>query len=309
MTIPNSRSGRAGTSAGTPLGSGPLKTNKGVDYIAHAAAMALGGGLNLYLALALGHDRTTDQGSIDLLGAAGKWLKERREYLEWTTDFSDVGIVLGTAESDDLVRAGGPLSYGQEVVALETSLRKAGYLPCRLLNCPNQQRWDEIPVTIRTLIIPDRVNLSSAEGEKVGRFLERGGKVLAFGRGAGLARSDEAPKVADAFDVASAGYLDSAGYDGIGLEWKEKPASLKPPLLLVRPKSANVLLWGNVQPEGSLPVLASNRVGRGTAHFSTVTESAFSEAPEVLDYFWEAAIGEPIWRVAEDPGRYFVTLR
>ena len=293
----------------TPLGSGPLKTNKGVDHIARAAAMVLGGGLNLYLALALGHDGTTDQGSIDLLGAAGKWLKERREYLEGATDFSDVGIVLGTAESSDLVWPGGPLSYGQEVVALETSLRKAGYLPCRLLNCPNQQRWDEIPAAVRTLIIPDRVNLSSPEREKVRRFLEQDGKVLAFGRGAGLARSDEAPKVAEAFGVASAGYLDSAAYGGVGLEWKGKPASLKPPLILARPKSANVLLWGNVQAEGSLPVLASNRVGSGTAYFSTVTESAFSEAPEVLDYLWKEAIGEPVWRIAEDPGRYFLTFR
>ena len=293
----------------TPLGSGPLKTNKGVDQITRAAAMVLGGGLNLYLALALGHDGTTDQGSIDLLGAAGKWLKERREYLEGTANFSDVGIVLGTAESNDLVWPGGLLSQGQEVVALETSLRKAGYLPCRLVNCPNQQRWDEIPAAIRTLIIPDRVNLSSVEREKVRSFLERGGKILAFGRGAGLARSDAAPKVAEAFGVAGAGYLDSAAYDGIELEWKGKPASLKPPLIVVRPESANVLLWGNVQAEGSLPVLASNRVGSGTAYFSTVTESAFCTAPEVLDYLWKEVIGEPVWTIAEDPDRYFVILR
>jgi hypothetical protein len=293
----------------TPLGSGPLKTNKGVDHIDRAAAVVLGGGLNLFPCLALGHDGTTDQASIDLLGTAGKWLKERREYLEGTTDFSDVGIVLGTAESSDLVWPGGPLSYGQEVVALETSLRKAGYLPCRLLNCPNQQHWDEIPVGIRTLIIPDRVNLSSADREKVHSFLEQGGKVLAFGRGAGLARSDEAPKVAEAFGVASAGYLDTAAYAGVGLEWKGKPASLKPPVVLVRPKSATVLLWAKVQAEGALPVLASSRAGSGTAYFSTVTESAFFEVPEVLDYLWKEAIGEPVWKIDEDPDRYFVIFR
>jgi hypothetical protein len=124
-----------------------------------------------------------------------------------------------------------------------------------------------------------------------------------------LARSDEAPKVAEAFGVASAGYLDTAAYEGIGLEWNGKPASLKPPLVLVRPKSATVLLWAKVQSEGSLPVLASNRVGSGTAYFSTVTKSAFSEAPEVLAYIWKEAIGEPVWRIDEDPGRYFVILR
>jgi len=292
----------------TPLGSGPLKTNQSEDQIARAAAMMFGGGLNLYLALALGHDGTTHQGSIDLLRTAGKWLKERKEYLENTANFSDVGIVLGTADSNDLVWPGGPLSYGQDIVALETSLRKAGYLPYRLLNCPNQQRWDEIPAAVRILIIPDRVNLSVAERDKVRSFLERGGKVLAFGRGAGLARSDATMKVHEAFGVTSAGYLDSAA-EGIRIEWKGKSASLKPPLILVRPKSANVLLWGEVQTEGSLPVLVRNRVGSGTAYFSTLTESAFSECPDVLTYFWKEAIGEPVWRIDEDPGRYFVILR
>ena len=291
----------------TPLGGGPLRTNKGVDHIDRAAAVVLGGGLNLYFAVALGHDGTTDQGTIDLLGTAGKWLKERREYLESTTAFSDVGIVLGTAESNDLVWPGGPLAYGQEIVALETSLRKAGYLPCRLLNCPNEQTWDEIPASIRALIVPDRVNLSSADRGKIYSFLERGGKVLAFGRGAGLARSDKAPKVAEAFGVVSAGYLDTAAH--AGLEWKGKSASLEPRMVLACPKSADVLLWANVPVEGSLPLLTSNRVGIGKAYFSTVTESAFSEAIEVLDHLWKEAIGEPVWRIDEDPGRYFVILR
>ena len=293
----------------TPLGNGPLKTNQSEDQITRAAAMMFGGGLNLYLALALGHDGTTDRGSIDLLRTAGKWLKERREYLESTANFGDVGIVLGTADLNDLVWPGGPLSSGQEIVAQETSLRKAGYLPVRLLNSPNQQRWDEIPAAVRTLIIPDRVNLSAAERDQVRSFLQRGGKVLAFGRGAGLARSDATPKAHEAFGVTSAGYLDSAAYEGIRIEWKGKPVSLKPPLVLVRPKSADVLLWGHVQTEGSLPILASNRVGSGTAYFSTLTESAFSEGSDVLTYLWKEAIGEPVWRIDEDPGRYFVILR
>ena len=293
----------------TPLGSGPLKTNRSEDHIASAAALTLGGGINLYLAMALGHDGTTDQGCVELLGTAGRWLNQRREYLEGTTNFCDVGIVLGTADAKDLVWPGGPLNYGQEVLALETSLRKAGYLPCRLVNCPNQQRWDELPAGIRTLIIPDRVNLSSVEREKVRSFLERGGKVLAFGRGAGLARSDDTPKVDDAFGVVGAGFLEPVAFEGIALERKGKHVSLKPPVILVRPRSANVLEWGNVETEGSLPVLASNRVGAGTAYFATVTESAFAESPEVLAELWKEAIGEPVWTIAEDPDRYFVFLR
>jgi hypothetical protein len=108
---------------------------------------------------------------------------------------------------------------------------------------------------------------------------------------------------------ASAGYLDTAAHAGVGLEWKGKPASQKSPVVFVRPKSAHVLLWANVPGEGSLSLLTSSRVGNGMAYFSTVTESAFSKAIEVLDYLWKEAIGEPVWRIDEDPGRYFVILR
>lgn len=80
-------------------------------------------------------------------------------------------------------------------------------------------------------------------------------------------------------------------------------------MVLACPKSADVLLWANVPVEGSLPLLTSNRVGIGKAYFSTVTESAFSEAIEVLDHLWKEAIGEPVWRIDEDPGRYSVILR
>jgi hypothetical protein len=64
-----------------------------------------------------------------------------------------------------------------------------------------------------------------------------------------------------------------------------------------------------METEGLLPLLASNRVGDGTAYFATVTESAFSESSEILDELWKKTIGEPAWTIAEDPGRYFVFVR
>ena len=40
-----------------------------------------------------------------------------------------------------------------------------------------------------------------------------------------------------------------------------------------------------------------------------MTESAFSESPEILEELWKETIGEPAWTIAEDPGRYFVFVR
>ena len=56
--------------------------------------------------------------------------------------------------------------------------------------------------------------------------------------------------------MVGAGYLEPVDFEGITLEWRGKRASLKPPVILARPKSAKVLEWGRVETEGLVPLLA-----------------------------------------------------
>lgn len=292
----------------SPLDSGPLKTMKSEDQMDRVAATVLGGGINLYGALALAHDGKVDEESMDLLGLTGSWLKARREYLQSTTEFCDVGIVLGSADSNDLIWPGGGPQYEREITALEVSLRKSGFLPCRLLNCAGEQRWEAIPSGVRTLVLPDRVCLKSSDREKVLRFVERGGTILAFGRGAGLARSSNSPQVDTTFGVTNYGYIEPAQSWGFGVEWKRKSMSLLPPIIFVRPEAAQTIIWAQAQVEGAFPLVTVCRVGKGKAWLIAVTEASLAKIPGFLGHLWETIIGEPVWK-SEDPGRYTLRVR
>ena len=296
----------------SPLNAGAVRTMKSEDDVRRALATSLGGGINLYLAIALGHDGTTDEGTLQLMDQAGAWLEMRRPFLQGAKGFNDVGIVLGTADPADLRWPGGPSNYGAEVLKLEASLRKAGYLPCRLMNCAHLQQWDEIPPGMRTLILPDRVNLSAADREKVRGFVEHGGKVLAFGRGGGLQRSDTVPQVHDIFGVRAGGYFEPVAWAGgswkLQLEKAGEAIDFKGPMILAHPTSGQTVLWANRDLAGSIPCLTVNQFGKGHAYLATVPESAFFATPSVLDYLWKETIGDPVWKGSDNRGPYTVNF-
>jgi|GEM_PF-4833858 len=292
----------------TPLGTGPVKTAKSEDQIDRVAATVLGGAVNLYCAVTLDHNGATDKGTMELLEEVGAWLRERREYIKDSMAFYDVGIVLGTADAGDLSWPGGSERYDQEVTRLESSFRAAGYSPCRLLNCAHQQTWMEIPSGVRALILPDRVSLTNEDRLKVLNFWDRGGNILAFGRGACLGRSEESPRVADLFGVVSAGYLEPAENRGFDFQWRGKSVPVKPPVIFTRPRSAQVLLWAKAAVEGSFPLLLSNRSGSRAAFLYCGIESGLFEIAGVLEYLWKQVVGEPLWRT-DGPRRYRVSIR
>ena len=297
----------------SPMNAGAVRTMKSEDEVRRALATTLGGGINIYFAIALGHDGTTDEGTLQLLDLAGAWLDKRRPFMESARGFNDVGIVLGTADPDDLSWPGGPDAYGEEILELEIGLRKAGYLPCRLITCAHLQRWDEIPEGMRALILPDRVNLSAADREKVRSFVERGGKVIAFGRGAGLGRSETVPQADNIFGVRVGGYLEpfarASRSWSLRLEGEAKAIAFEAPIILTHPTSAHTVLWAEGVIKGSIPCLTVNQFGKGHAYFAPVPESAFFHAPSVLDYLWKKSIGEPVWKGSDNQGQYTVHFR
>ena len=297
----------------SPMNAGAVRTMKSEDEVRRALATTLGGGINLYFAIALGHDGTTDEGTLQLLDLAGAWLDKRRPFIENARGFNDVGIVLGAADPEDVSWPGGPHGYGEEILKLEASLRNAGYLPRRLINCAHLQRWDEIPEGMRTLILPDRVNLSAVDREKVRSFVERGGKVLAFGRGAGLRRSETVPQIDNIFGVRAGGYLEPIAWANwswrLQIEGEGKDINFDAPIILTHPTSAQTVLWADGVIKGSIPCLTVNQVGKGHAYLATVPESAFFDAPSVLDRIWKETIGEPVWKGNGHQGSYTVNFR
>ena len=292
----------------TPIvGPGP-KCSRSPRQVQQEAATILGTGVNLYLAVTLAHDGTFDEPTLQQVEVAGHWLQTRRTYLDGARKLSDVAIVLGTADPKEYFWPGAIESnYGSGLSDLETRLRDGGYLPQRLLNAGRLQNWAEIPKGIRTLILPDRVSLTAEDAERVRRFVENGGKVIAFARGSGLAVSSETTRPDGIFGARSAGLVDQGARGPVQVAWKAGTLPLDP-ILHIIPKSAQPLLWATTYYEGALPVLVSNRPGKGVAYLSAAPESAFDKAPELLEHLWRQGIGDPVWKSSGKPGGCLVRV-
>jgi len=86
---------------------------------------------------------------------------------------------------------------------MEASLRANGYLPHRLINCAGSRKYEGIPQTVRTVIVPDRAQLTPSDMEMLDGFVRHGGKVLAMGRGMGLAGTEEPNRAAPMLDFTT----------------------------------------------------------------------------------------------------------
>jgi hypothetical protein len=272
-------------------------------------AAVLGGGTNMYLALTLAHDGSAHEQTLQVVDLAGQWLRERRPYLEGTDNYADVGIALGTANEKDIVWPGAETAYANEILALEENLRGAGHSARRMINCANVMKWGEIPKETRTLIVPDRVSLSPADADKIRAFARDGGKVVAFRRGAGLSVSGHAATVDDLFGLHTAGLVTPGNKVGLTLELDGKQSSVTTNPLLLRPDTAEVLLWTWSRREGQMPLLTRNRVGKGAAYVVSATETDVLANEKLALHIWREVIGKPLWKADDTSGRYTLRLR
>ncbi len=286
----------------TPLTGGPPPTTKTSAQLTLELANTLSAGVNLYHSLALGHDGTLDEPTMQLLDASGRWLRRMRPYLEGATSVYDVGIVLGTADAEDVEWPGGPEGYGEVIAKLEGHLRRHGYLPRRLLNCLGAQKWDAIGDDVRLLVIPDRVSLSARDAEKVRAFAERGGNVLALGRGAGLGHSGRFVDADSLFGTHCDGPFRLAS---ARIVWDGKRHDVKSPFWHLRPVDAEVAGWIASPLRGEVPAL----VRRRTAYASALSESALLEIPELFDAMLASVLPQTIYSLSDASGRYRFRLR
>jgi alpha-L-fucosidase len=286
----------------TPLTGGPPPTTKKAAQLTLELANTLSAGVNPYGSLALAHDGSLDEPTLQLLDASGRWLRKMRPYLEGATTMHDVGIVLGTAQAADLDWPGGLEDYSEVIDKLEGHLRHHGYLPRRLLTCAGAQKWDHIPDGMRLLVIPDRVSLSPQDAQLVREFARRGGAVLALGRGAGLGHSGRFVDADPLFGTHADGpvTLPSAR-----IAWEGKRYNVKAPFWHLRPEAAEVVRWIASPLRGEVPAL----VRKQTAYASALTESALLETPELFDAILTSVLAETTYSFSDKSGRYRFRLR
>ena len=297
----------------TPMGGeAPITTKSSGELRAEMAAV-LSGGANYYMSLTLGHDGRMEEGAGLLLDQAGDWLRSRRAWIEDTEPVHDVGIVLGTSDARSLDWPGGG-EYSPVLLKIEDHLRQSGYLPRRLINSPYSQSWSAIPPGMRSLIIPDRACLSKEDAALVTRFVEGGGRVLAFGRGLALNRPTSQTHVAALFGADAGGMLAPPWWRGMMGEWATAKARLTEPIVRLTPRGAEALAWATTASEGSLPLFTRVRAGAGQAYGVAAAESAVADQPEVLSLLWKEALGDTVIHIADLNGRdlaarYTVRLR
>lgn len=290
----------------SPLGSGPPQTSKKPVGMSLELATVLSGGMNIYLSIALGYDGTVDEPTFELVDQSGRWLRSRQPWLEGAQGIYDTGVVLGTADSGDLDWPGGKGDYNMAMFPLEANLRLNGYLPRRFINCRNAVHWDQIPKSVRTLIVPDRVSFSPEDALKVERFVRDGGRVVAFGRGIGLSKSGESLKAAAIFGVRAGG---QATIRNCTMTWGQERTKLATPVWYLRSAGSDVVLWAGAHDVGAVPVMTRNRVGAGTAYAVAFPESTILDQPKFLEFLWKEVIGESFYHVDDTSGRYTVRLR
>jgi hypothetical protein len=293
----------------TPLNSGPLKTSKSIDQMHVELASLVTAGINTYLAVAVGHDGSLDEGTMRLVDYSGEWLGARRPWLEAAEDVTDVAVLLGTANPKELQWPGGSAGYDDELAKIEDNLRSNGYVSHRLINCAGSRKYEGIPQTVRTVIVPDRAQLMPSDADMLDAFVRRGGKALAIGRGMGLAGTEEPNRAASMFGLHNADYVLPGWGGSFSVKWNNDTLSMPGQILGVTATSAEPLLWASVLSGGEMPLFTRNRVGNGMAYALTTTESALTQKPDLLRYLWGETIGEPLWKVEINPQRYLVRIR
>jgi hypothetical protein len=287
----------------TPLRSGPLKTSKSANQMHVELASLLTTGLNFSMAITFAHDGTLDENTLKHIDLAGEWLRERRPYLENAEDIADVGIFLGTPEVESIDWPGGDRGYGAEILNLESSLRRNGFLVRRLIHNPPCRIVSAIPAGTRALIVPDRAQITTHDREMIGRFAKSGGSVIAFRRG-GMLTTVNAIEPGKPDAIFGAG---GSGYGAIGFEvaLDRGRIGIAGPALYLHGGTAETVLWANESRIGAFPFLMRN----GANWLVAASEGELRDQPRILERIWKEAIGQPVYRILTTPDRYTVRLR
>ena len=159
------------------------------------AAVAWCQGANVYMALSPDYQGRFGP-EMEAIRAAGTWLRDRRALLAGSVPWPDVGVMLGAPDPS----LGGYPSLAQlwgtpvnetggwaEASGLVRQLADLGYSGRVILQLEGLAQWPEPLEQFRVLIIPERACLGPEQVERLRRYTEEGGTLLAFGNGSRVA--------------------------------------------------------------------------------------------------------------------------
>ena len=271
-----------------------------------SAATAWIQGANIYAAVTPGHSGVLDKdGDLRLLASAGKWLKENQSQLADVLPYADAGIVVGNPASDlreiPLLKDIWKRSHWQ-VPATEaeqpgevpsSGLREAGYFTERIGSQFADRKFDLS--SYRMLVLPETALLDDALLAQIREYVQKGGKILAFGHASlfdpfGKPRPDFA--LSDVFGVNLTGPL--PGYKRLAHLPESSLVSgmpLNPGAVGVETTTGKPLaVWKGA---GNFPAVVENHFGMGQCIYISSEESEFGGGCPLLGELTVRLIGGP----------------
>ena len=317
-----------------------------------AAAVAVCQGAGINLALTPGHSGVYGE-DLQRAKAIGAWFRQVKPYVENAQPYADVAIVLGTpAPGGPGLPATNPFwnpSRGKQPYAWQAAdsisyaFARCG-VPGRVLYVSSQGgNWPASLDSLRAIVVPEMAVLDDAHLRQLRAYVERGGRLIAFGHstlldekgqkrkdyglgdvlGLRLESTPRAPREEvhhaerEEYGSSSSASLPaqppkpairlSLSDPALVRAFGDRPPAWAPLAVRVEPTTAEVI--ARLPGEPPVPAILKNRLGRGDAYFVATADAAFT----ATDPFWKGlaslAVGEPTLSVSpEDANRYRIIL-
>jgi len=174
----------------TPLDDAPRPASMTEKQAVAAAAVALCQGATVYMALAPGHAGTFGD-ALDRATAIRAWYRANEPALTDARPYADVAIVLGSPAVDG---PGLPArntfwkwydarqrTAWDEAFAVADALARAGAFGQVLYDWRQGGDGAESLAGLRAVVLPERAMLDEAQADRLRRYVEEGGMLVAFG--------------------------------------------------------------------------------------------------------------------------------
>jgi len=174
----------------TPMDDAPPPASMTEKQAIAAAAVALCQGATVYMALAPGHSGVFGE-DLDRAKAIGAWYRANEPVLTDARPYADVGIVLGFPAVDGPgLPARNTLwkwydakqrTAWDEAFAVSDALARAGAFGQVLYDRRQGGAWPESLAGYRAILLPERAMLDEAHADRLRRYVDEGGTLVAFG--------------------------------------------------------------------------------------------------------------------------------
>ena len=301
-----------------------------------AAAIAVCQGASVYMALTPDHSGVFGE-DLQLAKAVGAWFKKTEPLVKDARPHADVSIVLGTPALDGPGMAGSndlwtryeatQMSTDEEAFAISDALAREGVFSRFLYAHGDYGNWPSSLADARAVLLPERAMLDEVRARELKRYVEHGGRLIAFGHASLLdakGQRHEDYALADLFGARFQGEVvfpaESRKTVVVDSEYFSEDSARNlvrgslnswysegtPMAVKVEATTAQVIARAN--DENGPPMILTNRYGDGEAMLITAGEGAFQGNPSFWSWLGRHAVGNPTLTCSEkDRYRIIVT--